>query len=139
MPLAACISSRVAKRLRSALRRDDLIGHIGGDEFLVMCPSIGGSPQAMKLAERLARAVRHENVIWRDIKLQVSIGVAWSKGQATTADALVAQADRAMYQSKADGAGKPRLATDSPKPLRPVGGPASQERLAPRTTRATAS
>jgi diguanylate cyclase (GGDEF)-like protein len=75
---------RVASRLRTALRGDDLVGRIGGGEFLVMCPSIGGSGAAIQLAERLARAIRRERPIMSDLEPRVSIGVAWSKGQEPT-------------------------------------------------------
>jgi predicted signal transduction protein with EAL and GGDEF domain len=42
-----------------------------------------------------------------------SIGVAWSDGQSTTAEILVAQADTAMYQSKRAGNGEPVLFDES--------------------------
>lgn len=100
----------VAARLRAALRGNDLIGRIGGDEFLVVCPDIGGAGPAIKLAKRLARAVRRGGPVISVIEPRVSIGVAWSKGQDISAEALVAQADRAMYESKHEAAGRPRLA-----------------------------
>ena len=101
----------VAERLRSVVRGEDLVGRIGGDEFLVVCPDIGGLDQAMKLAERMARALR-ENVCLATVSIahQVSIGVAWSNGEDTDADVLVAQADSAMYESKHEGTGQPKRA-----------------------------
>jgi diguanylate cyclase (GGDEF)-like protein/PAS domain S-box-containing protein len=101
----------VAQRLQGVLRDEDMVGRIGGDEFLAVCPDIGGHDQAMRLAERLAQAQREKvSVATGSIAVQVSIGVAWSSGEGTDADAMVAQADSAMYESKRDGVGQPRLA-----------------------------
>ena len=52
--------SIVAQRLQGVVRDGDMVGRIGGDEFLAVCPDIGGPDQAMKLAERLAQAQREE-------------------------------------------------------------------------------
>jgi diguanylate cyclase (GGDEF)-like protein/PAS domain S-box-containing protein len=102
----------VAQRLQSIVRAGDLVGRIGGDEFLVVCPDIGGPDEAMKLAERLALAVRNQVVRGASgsIAAQVSVGVAWSRGEDLGADGLVAQADAAMYESKRQGTGEPQLA-----------------------------
>ncbi len=103
--------SIVAQRLRGVVRAGDVVGRIGGDEFLVVCPDIGGPEEAMELAERLALAMREEvRVASGSIVEQVSIGVAWSSGEGSDADALVAQADSAMYASKHEGTGQPKLA-----------------------------
>jgi diguanylate cyclase (GGDEF)-like protein/PAS domain S-box-containing protein len=106
----------LAERLRSVVRAEDLVGRIGGDEFLVMCPGIGGPERAMKLAKRLTKTL-HEDVSLTagTISHQVSIGVAWSNGDGTDADALVAQADTAMYESKRQRTGQPKLATTEPE------------------------
>jgi diguanylate cyclase (GGDEF)-like protein/PAS domain S-box-containing protein len=103
--------SIVAQRLQGVVRDVDMVGRIGGDEFLAVCPDIGGADQAMKLAERLAEAQREEvRVAKGGIMMQVSIGVAWTNGERVDADAIVAQADNAMYESKREGAGRPKLA-----------------------------
>jgi diguanylate cyclase (GGDEF)-like protein/PAS domain S-box-containing protein len=102
---------RVADRLRAAVRDEDLVGRIGGDEFLVVCPEIGGHEPAVRLAERIA------HLLGGDVALaagahRASIGVAWSSGEATDAETLIARADRAMYESKRERAGRPTLANE---------------------------
>jgi diguanylate cyclase (GGDEF)-like protein/PAS domain S-box-containing protein len=107
--------SIVAQRLRSAVRQEDMVGRIGGDEFLVLCPGIGGPDEALRLAERLALAQGKDVRLAKgSIALRLSIGVAWSSGEDADADELVAQADHAMYESKREGAGRPKLAQPSP-------------------------
>ncbi len=102
----------VAERLRSVVRDGDMVGRIGGDEFLAVCPEVGGPEQAMMLAGRLAQAELDEIVVAKGaIAVQVSIGVAWSSGEEADADAMVAMADKAMYESKREGAGRPKLAS----------------------------
>jgi diguanylate cyclase (GGDEF)-like protein/PAS domain S-box-containing protein len=103
---------RVARRLLDSVRDTDLVGRIGGDEFLVVCPDIGGPKRTMRLAERITDAIYDDSAADR-IDCRVSIGVAWSAGPDTDADALVAMADRAMYESKRRGADKPTLSRAS--------------------------
>ena len=103
----------LGERLRATVRGEDLVGRVGGDEFLVMCPRVGGPEGALRLAERLAHALREPAALaagsfWPE----VSIGVAWSERDGLEADALVARADAAMYQSKRQGDGRPQLAAD---------------------------
>jgi len=60
----------------------------------------------LALAQREAVAVAGGGTI----VVQASIGVAWSVGEGADADALVAKADGAMYESKHEGSGRPKLA-----------------------------
>ncbi len=101
----------LGERLRATVRGQDLVGRVGGDEFLVMCPQVGGPDGAMGLAERLAQALREPAALAAgSVWPQVSIGVAWSERDTIAANALVAMADAAMYQSKRRGEGRPERA-----------------------------
>ena len=85
----------------------------------------------MKLAARLAELSAWMSARPRTtVSQQVSIGVAWSSGEGVDADALVAQADKAMYASKREGAGRPELAGARPQARRapPAPGPCSRRR-----------
>jgi diguanylate cyclase (GGDEF)-like protein/PAS domain S-box-containing protein len=102
----------LGERLRETVRANDMVGRVGGDEFLVMCPSVGGPEGAMRLAKRLAKALHERfHLTTGGVCPQVSIGVAWSDCNAVDADTLVAQADAAMYMSKRERAGEPKLAS----------------------------
>jgi diguanylate cyclase (GGDEF)-like protein/PAS domain S-box-containing protein len=103
----------VAGRLRGTVRGHDVVGRVGGDEFVVLSPEIGGPDRAMTLAARLAVAVRATPVTLPsglEIAVQVSVGVAWSHGDGLGADTIVARADQAMYESKRERSGLPKLA-----------------------------
>jgi len=108
----------VARRLHGAVREDDLVGRMGGDEFLVVCPGVSTAAEAVRTAIRIAESLSHKiRLKTITTSSQVSIGVAWSSGTDTDADTLVAQADAAMRESKRRGAGRPVLFT--PSLLRP--------------------
>ena len=95
----------VAYRLESALRPTDTVSRFGGDEFMVLCPAIEGSEQAVELARRIEAAIEQPMrlVDRRVIQVTTSIGVAMhvaDEGE-TDADSLIARADAAMYAAKA--------------------------------------
>jgi diguanylate cyclase (GGDEF)-like protein/PAS domain S-box-containing protein len=97
----------VADRLKELLRADDIVGRIGGDEFLLVCPRLERPQRAVVIAERIARVLRGSIQLANGVvQVQGSIGVAFS-GPDSTSDSLVAQADTAMYESKRRGRGLP--------------------------------
>jgi diguanylate cyclase (GGDEF)-like protein/PAS domain S-box-containing protein len=103
----------VARRLAEAMRDDDIVGRIGGDEFLIVCPDIAGADDALCVATRIVESLTGEVTLAAGtIDLRASIGVACSS-PAMTADALVARADQAMYHSKRQGQGRPVVYTST--------------------------
>jgi len=89
--------------LQDRLRAYDSLGRYGGEEFLVIAPgSVGHSGE--RLYERLRAGVAEAEIQTKTgaVSLTVSIGVAAGTGQSTV-DALLAAADAALYQAKADG------------------------------------
>jgi diguanylate cyclase (GGDEF)-like protein/PAS domain S-box-containing protein len=99
----------VARGLSHALRRNDVLARMGGDEFAVMMPHTG-LQKAKATAERLRAAALNLNLIVSGHKLHttLSIGVAPIGDGLSAEDSLVA-ADLAMYEAKRTG--RNRVAT----------------------------
>jgi diguanylate cyclase (GGDEF)-like protein/PAS domain S-box-containing protein len=98
----------VADRLRDMTRGDDIVGRLGGDEFLVVCPSVDTLLETAEIGERVAAALRGEVFLAAGpVDLRASIGVVHAGPRSMAADELVARADAAMYESKRRAAGRP--------------------------------
>lgn len=101
----------VAQRLERAVRGTDVVGRWGGDEFVILCPSLGGAADAQALADRVRRAV---DVPFRitagEVQVGIGIGVALDRGQPRP-DLLVKDADAAAYRAKAQGRSSVEIAS----------------------------
>jgi len=94
----------VADAMRSAVRRADLVGRLGGDEFGVLMPETDGAV-AHAAATRLVTGIR--TVFRGTPSVTASIGVVAVAGTEAGSDELLRKADQAMYEAKR--AGKDRV------------------------------
>lgn len=94
----------VAERLSAAVRHDDLLARIGGDEFaIVLCP-FPSRAIVSALAQKLIDAVSAPYAIQgREIRIGASIGIAIYPQDGITAATLLEHADQAMYRAKCQG------------------------------------
>jgi diguanylate cyclase (GGDEF)-like protein len=95
---------QLARNLRYAVRTDDIVCRLGGDEFFVICQ---GTPQegAMRLAEKMRQAIAALRVpagsgAWHG---SVSIGVAARMAGMEKYEALIKAADEGVYAAKKNG------------------------------------
>ncbi|MEN9505755.1 MAG: hypothetical protein RI958_1681 [Actinomycetota bacterium] len=96
----------IAERLHRAVRPSDTVARIGGDEFVVLCPEIAGRDHAAEIVARLLEAIGEPiDIDGRSITMSVSAGIAMAQ-ELSDADALLREADTAMYQAKARGRGR---------------------------------
>jgi diguanylate cyclase (GGDEF)-like protein/PAS domain S-box-containing protein len=97
---------RLAGALASALREDELLARVGGDEFAVLLPDAGHS-EAMAVGEKLTHAIYEHgavNAAVGRIQVTASVGVtSWTTELEIDAEMLMAEADIAMYDAKAAG------------------------------------
>jgi diguanylate cyclase (GGDEF)-like protein/PAS domain S-box-containing protein len=93
----------VADRLQTATRGGDIVGRLGGDEFLVVCRNIGTDAEVAAIADRLLSAVKAPiSLDGREHVVSMSVGVAFGIGS-DPANEIVQRADLAMYAAKQAG------------------------------------
>lgn len=91
-----------ATLLRHKLRPSDLVGRVGGEEFILLMPGTQLEDGA-RAVERLLRSVRaSRNKTYTDVKYTFSAGLACVRTE-DTATSLVARADKALYAAKEEG------------------------------------
>ena len=102
----------VAVRLQQCVRESDTIGRIGGDEFLVLLPSIENPAAASLVAGKIRRALnRPFDLDGQPASISSSIGIAVYPDQGGGKQELIQCADRAMYAAKQRGGNQSSLAT----------------------------
>ncbi len=93
----------VALRLNAALRPGDTVARIGGDEFTVLVEDVADPREATVVAERVLDTLANPfPVAGRELHVSGSIGIALAAPDADP-EALIRDADVAMYRAKADG------------------------------------
>jgi len=93
-----------AKRLKASLRAGDIVGRLGGDEFLVVTETIADRSMTAQLGERLLTAVSQPiQLDHTQVRVSASVGVAIAPAQHRSAEDLLADADSALYRAKDEG------------------------------------
>ncbi|WP_029917498.1 sensor domain-containing diguanylate cyclase [Pelobacter seleniigenes] len=94
----------LAKKLQDAMRTDDIVCRLGGDEFLIICPNTDAKG-LIHVANQM-----HAQVIGQDISFQggvwqgsISVGLALKTAAMETPEDLIKEADNGVYASKKSG------------------------------------
>ncbi|AXU96726.1 GGDEF domain-containing protein [Erwinia persicina] len=95
-----------AQRLQARLGKNDMVARLGGDEFAVLLTSAGEEDEVAQVARRIIRAMQPPVQLPDGTRVvqSLSVGAAMAKHHAVP-EALVAQADAAMYHIKQQGGG----------------------------------
>jgi diguanylate cyclase (GGDEF)-like protein len=99
----------IAARLGQQVRPTDVFGRYGGEEFAVLAPD-ADLEAGYTVAERLRQAVALHPVRTRagSLTITVSIGIAELQAEHVTVGAVLADADRALYEAKQSGRNQTR-------------------------------
>jgi len=108
-PAGDALLVALSERLRAACRSSDTLARLGGDEFVLVAEAVRDAEHALDIAHRLAAAWAAPMTIQgRTLHIEASTGVALSH-DGSTGEAMLANADAAMYRAKALGSGMTQL------------------------------
>jgi diguanylate cyclase (GGDEF)-like protein/PAS domain S-box-containing protein len=94
----------VAARLRATLRESDTVARLGGDEFMVILSGLAHAEDAGGVAQKLLAALARPVAIEaHDLHVTASIGISIYPEDGDSTDALLRNADTAMYRAKEQG------------------------------------
>jgi diguanylate cyclase (GGDEF)-like protein len=96
---------QIASRLQGCLRESDLLGRLGGDEFIVVAEALHDGPRnAIELTDKLLMQMKRPFLVdGQSLAMGFSAGISIFPGDGETPEALIANADAAMYQAKEQG------------------------------------
>lgn len=98
------VIQQVANVLKRETRHEDIVGRIGGDEFIIFLPSIRSKQDVMAYAQRLCDSIQNlEYLQTLKVTVSASIGIIISSERGMDYAALVERADAKVYEAKAKG------------------------------------
>jgi diguanylate cyclase (GGDEF)-like protein len=93
-----------AKRLLASVRATDTVSRQGGDEFVILLPEVEGERGATLAAEKLIDAMAEPHMVeGHTLHVTLSIGISIYPDDGTDAEAVIRNADTAMYHAKRTG------------------------------------
>lgn len=99
-----CLLQEAALRLKECLRESDTIARIGGDEFFMALPNTKDARAAELAAQKMLRVFTEPFVVdLHELYISASLGMSVYPADGVSVDALVKNADTAMYRAKAGG------------------------------------
>ncbi len=106
-PIGDALLRQVAERLKSVMGNHGQVGRLGGDEFKAVLPGIVEAGLLESLAKTLIEQVsRPYTIEGNKVTIGASVGIAIGDPGRACADAMVRNADLALYAAKAAGRGK---------------------------------
>jgi diguanylate cyclase (GGDEF)-like protein len=97
----------VADHLRACVRPHDVVARLGGDEFTMLLDRVRSSEDAMRVAERVVSGMPKQITIGgRSAEVGISVGIVVSEPRHVSLDAMLSEADQALYSAKQTGRGR---------------------------------
>jgi diguanylate cyclase (GGDEF)-like protein/PAS domain S-box-containing protein len=105
-PVGDALLQEVANRLAMMMRDIDTVARLGGDEFAIILSSIDQPQKAGLLADRISKEISQPYQLSSgEVRIGVSIGIAYAPLDGNDSDTLIRHADLALYRAKNDGRG----------------------------------
>jgi diguanylate cyclase (GGDEF)-like protein len=93
-----------AERLKSCIRGSDTVGRLGGDEFAAILTELSRAGDAGRVAQKIIDVFRHPfDLDGKETYVSASVGITLYPADSDSAEALVMNADAAMYRAKEQG------------------------------------
>lgn len=103
-PVGDLLLQEVSRRIKTCAGANDIVARLGGDEFAVLQMEMGEPANSGMLAANIRNALLHPyNLDGNEIRISVSIGICTYAPGSASADAMLGQADMALYRSKEMG------------------------------------
>ncbi|HIJ38047.1 MAG TPA: EAL domain-containing protein [Rhodospirillaceae bacterium] len=95
---------KTALRIKNVLRDSDSVGRMGGDEFIVLLGELNSADDIIPIANKILSEVRQPLLVaGHTLKTAISIGITVYPLDGDTAEAMLKNADSAMYEAKKHG------------------------------------
>jgi diguanylate cyclase (GGDEF)-like protein/PAS domain S-box-containing protein len=112
-PVGDLLLKDIAERLKANIRESDLVARLGGDEFAILQTEMDDVARAGELATKLLNALSEPYALGDNgVRITVSIGIAPYGPDTGGPDAILTQADLALYRAKEQGRNRYRFHTD---------------------------
>ncbi|KXS45136.1 MAG: diguanylate cyclase [Candidatus Frackibacter sp. T328-2] len=101
------VLKEVSQTVKDEVRQNDIVGRLGGEEFLLILPNTDGQ-NAIKVAEKCRKAIEEMKINYKEnkIKITASFGVTEVSNSIDTTDELLNIVDKNMYEAKSSGRNK---------------------------------
>ncbi len=94
----------VALRVRQSVREGDLVARLGGDEFVILVEDDGSADEVSQIAKKIQTVLEPIHTLGEhQLRVTASVGISRYPQDGTDMDALLRNADSAMYRVKEDG------------------------------------
>lgn len=97
----------IASKLSSLVREKDTVARLGGDEFVILIEDLESNDEAFIVAQRITDFLKEPIIICdQQVFTGTSIGILFNNKRYQNADAMLRDADTAMYHAKDNGKGR---------------------------------
>lgn len=95
------VLTEVARRLKTGVRKADIVARVGGDEFLILLPDVTDRGSVVTVAHRMEREMASPIAVREtEISVRAEMGIALYPDHGSSLEELVRAAGRAMYRAR---------------------------------------